>query len=285
MRPAWCRAFKSPRSGRKVSMQINGFDFSVEVDGKRIPEYGHQGKTYVEGRRSRKYQIKFRNNRSERVLVVPSVDGLSVIDGKPATSSSSGYVVEAYSSLTISGWRTSLSEVREFEFSGKGSSFAGKTEGEQNCGVIGAQVFSEVRHYFPSGLHLHTHTIVPLLNDDLWGGTTGKPPGQPYLIRANLMHSGPMKSLSAEPTSTLSATYASNSVNAGAPDFNLGTGYGNAVQDSVRETNFEKSVCVASFELFYSDAKGLAKAGIQVDKSPTLSVFPKAFSGFCKMPD
>lgn len=279
----------------------NGFELAVEVDGRRIPEYGHKGRTYIEGRKLNRYQLKFRNNRAERVLVVPTVDGLSVVDGTLHHAESSGYVVQAYSSLTISGWRTSLSEVRSFEFSDKGTSYSGKTAGHQNCGVIGAAVYAEVKPQ-PSEVHFHhwySHPITvyppptpsyPVItystpswttSVDNSSGLRGEvgPSGPPGATFQNQMSA---KLMSSEPSeSIMYCASASNS----APDFNLGTAFGASMKDQVNEVEFKKGVCLATFEIYYSDRDGLMKDGIQVDKHPELAVFPQAFGGrFCKPP-
>ena len=68
------------------------------------------------------------------------------------------------------------------------------------------------------------------------------------------------------------------------PDFNLGTAFGAPVQDSVNVGSFVRGICLATFEIYYSDKDGLAKDGIQVDKVPELAKFPQAFGGFCKPP-
>lgn len=268
----------------------NGFELSVEVNGRNIPEYGHKGRTYVEGRKFNKYQIRFRNSRAERVLVVPTVDGLSVVDGQPYHENSPGYIVQAYSTLTISGWRTSLSEVRAFEFSDKSGSYAGKTVGQQNCGVIGGRVFSERARVQYQDIHIHhfnwpppTIYTVPNTPYTVWqtphayGGSTGDISLKCSSNAAGLAgRSGPEGSAGVY----MMQCSLSNS----APDFNLGTGYGAPIQDNVIQTQFDKGICLASFEIYYSDRDGLVKDGIQVDKTPELASFPQAFGGFCKLP-
>jgi hypothetical protein len=123
-------------------MKRNDFELSVKIDGSKLPEYGSHGRTYVRGEIGREFTLHFRNNTADRVLARFSVDGLSVLDGKSADRDKSGYICNAYSSIEINGWRTSLDEVRKFEFSSKGKSYAGKTVGTSNCGVIGVQVFA-----------------------------------------------------------------------------------------------------------------------------------------------
>jgi hypothetical protein len=273
-------------------MQNNGFELSVEVNGRNIREHGFQGRSYVEGRKGNRYHIKFKNNRAERVLVVPTVDGLSVVDGNAHHTDSPGYVVQGYSSLTISGWRTSLSEVREFEFGDKGGSVAGKTTGTQNVGVIGALVFAEkpslVFQWVPNQEHHHHHHHYP---PPLYPGPiimryvdhTGSPGEPSYSTCVN--STGPVGQTGPAGDPGISVMYCNTMASASpAPDFNLGTSYGQAIHDSVTKVDFEKGLCLATMELYYSDRDGLIKAGIQVDKSPELASFPRAFGGFCKLP-
>lgn len=268
-------------------MFSNSLELSIEVDGKRIPEFGHRGKTYVEGRPGKNFFIKFRNSRAERVLVIPSVDGLSAIDGKSASQTSSGYVVQAYSSLTIPGWRTSLNEVRDFEFVSKGGSYAGKTAGEQNCGVIGCVIFNEkakilsivehhIHHYPAPSTWIQPCPRPISTTTRLYGAVSGEYACD--LVEKSLQDETPifMGNFSlagdcAQPMGT-------------APDFNLGTAFGNARQDTVREATFDKGIILVTMELYYSDRDGLLKAGIPVDKTPEIAVFPQAFNGFCQPP-
>jgi len=129
-------------------MRYDLFELSVAVPSKhgssKIPEYGHNGLTFVEGRRAQPYTLKLRNDSAQRVLAVVSIDGLNVVDGQPCTPQSRGYVIPAYSTVDIEGWRTSLKEVRQFKFETKEQSYAKGTTGEvQNCGVIAAKFFNE----------------------------------------------------------------------------------------------------------------------------------------------
>jgi hypothetical protein len=262
-------------------MFVNGFELSVEVNGSRIPEYGHKGLTYVAGRKGHYYQIKFRNNRPERVLVVPSVDGLSTVEGQPAHGNSSGYVVQGYSSLTVRGWRTSMTEVRQFEFTDRSGSYAGKTQGQQNCGVIGVLVYAEQ----PPAPVL----VTPVLPYD-W--PTAKPSiFKEYTTCASQGLTASLEETLGTPVErclTSSKHTPAQAFNAccSAPDFNLGTGYGSAATDCVTQAYFQRGLVLATLEIFYSDREGLLKDGIQVDKTPVLAApaHPQAFGGFCKPP-
>jgi hypothetical protein len=65
---------------------------------------------------------------------------------------------------------------------------------------------------------------------------------------------------------------------------NLGTGWGAAEQDSVREVQWENGVTLASMELFYTDADGLKTLGIDTSKAPSLPLAPSFPTGFCRPP-
>jgi hypothetical protein len=279
-------------------MQCNNFELSIEVNGRNIREFGSAGRTYVEGRKNNRYHIKFRNNSSSRVLVVPTVDGLSVVDGNPHHDNSPGYVVQAYSSLTVQGWRTSLAEVREFEFGDKSGSVAGKTAGTQNVGVIGAMVFAEKPKFVfhaPTEHHHHHHYPMPVYPsgpitiryaDPGYTTCVDNTTGLVDMNATLKCSSGIPGNVGPAGAPGVSVMYCNSlgASNAPAPDFNLGTTYGQAIQDSVTKVDFEKGLCLATMEIYYSDRDGLLKAGIQVDKAPELASFPQAFGGFCKLP-
>lgn len=130
-------------------MKYDLFELSVAVPSKhgstKIPEYGVKGLTFVEGRRGQKFTLKLRNDAAQRVMAVISIDGLSVLDGEPCTDRSRGYVIPAYSTVEIEGWRSSLHKIHEFTFEAKEQSYAkgSETNSTQNCGVIAAKFFSE----------------------------------------------------------------------------------------------------------------------------------------------
>ena len=81
-----------------------------------LPVYRYQGRFYVAGQPGHRYQIHLRNVEGERVLSVISVDGVNAISGDTADWSQTGYVLGAYTSTDIRGWRKSLSQVADFVF-------------------------------------------------------------------------------------------------------------------------------------------------------------------------
>lgn len=122
------------------------YEACVLVNDKPITEVVHNGRTFIEGRRNSNYELYFRNNSSGRILVIPSVDGLSVTDGKPCGVQSSGYVVEAWSSITIPGWKVDGGTAAKFNFKPQrhGQTYAEASgQDESNQGVVGFMVFRE----------------------------------------------------------------------------------------------------------------------------------------------
>lgn len=109
-----------------------------------LRSYHSKGKRYVVGRRNAKYSISLKNNSRSRLEVVVSVDGLDVVDGKPASLRKRGYILAPEQTVEIRGWRSSEEEVASFMFSPVGGSYSHLKHGEtRNIGVVGLAVFTE----------------------------------------------------------------------------------------------------------------------------------------------
>ena len=99
---------------------------------------------YVEGRSGSTYSIAIKNCCKSRVQVVLSVDGLDVLDGKPASTKRRGYVISPGDTVEIKGFRTSYEAVAAFKFSSVSQSYANTRHGDtRNVGVIGLAAFLE----------------------------------------------------------------------------------------------------------------------------------------------
>src|SRR5579872_1576902 len=117
---------------------------SILVNGKKLKQYSHQGKTFIESRIGTEYTIEIKNNTAGRVLAVTSVDGLCVLTGEPCTEKSRGYIIDPYSPLVIKGFRYSDTEVGAFKFDKKEKSYAKETQDkEAQCGIIGVRIYQE----------------------------------------------------------------------------------------------------------------------------------------------
>ena len=111
--------------------------------GRTLPIYEHEGRLYVAGEPRHHYELRVRNSSAARVLAVTSVDGVNVITGQTAAQEQSGYVLSAYDSVRIEGWRKSLEEVATFYFTKLADSYAARTGRPNDVGVIGVALFRE----------------------------------------------------------------------------------------------------------------------------------------------
>lgn len=102
------------------------------------------GKSYIVGEPGHRYTIVVKNRTDLRFEVVMSVDGLDVLDGKSASFSKRGYLVEPHGELEVDGWRQSTDAVAAFRFGSVRGSYAGQKTGDtRNVGVIGFAFFHE----------------------------------------------------------------------------------------------------------------------------------------------
>lgn len=115
----------------------------VDDAGHTLPGLSAGGRTLIVGEDNQRYRIVVRNGTTARFEVVASVDGLDVIDGKPADPSRRGYIVDPHDTLVIDGFRTSDANVAAFRFGRVADSYAAQTSGDRNVGVVGLAIFSE----------------------------------------------------------------------------------------------------------------------------------------------
>ena len=77
--------------------------------------------------------------------IVLSVDGLDVIDGRPASFGKRGYILNPHQKLVVEGFRQSTEAVAAFRFGPVRESYAAeKYHNTRNVGVIGITLFNEV---------------------------------------------------------------------------------------------------------------------------------------------
>lgn len=139
-------------------MHSNNYSLEVLVNGRPVQEYYKDSKSFIEAREGTEYTLRFRNNSWKRVLAVFSVDGVEVLKGKAASQADNGYIVDAFYSIEIKGYRIDEETVAAFKFSSGTQSYAvvvgaektnpktGETHQEKtdrNNGVIGVRVFEE----------------------------------------------------------------------------------------------------------------------------------------------
>lgn len=126
------------------SVQRPAGDIDILVNGVAQPRYAHKGRWYVEALKGREYAIRIRNPYSVRVGVALSVDGLNTIDARQTTADAARkWILAPYETVTISGWQTSRTEARRFEFTTEEQSYGQALGKTANLGVISAVFFKE----------------------------------------------------------------------------------------------------------------------------------------------
>lgn len=240
-------------------MLKTNYEIEVIVHGSPAKEYLHDNKYYIEGREGSAFSIRMKNNSGQRALFIPTVDGLSVMNGKEASFKSRGYIIDAYQSVTIDGWRTSDDKIAEFFFSSASQSYANKMGKAGNLGVIGCAVFKEKpTTRDPEWLMCNGTGIASLGKMDLSGSDNTI-----MLCASQLDYSG---------TTTTTK--------------GLGTGFGQEKYSPVIKVQFEKEdYPVATFSIYYNTRENLKAMGVEFKKP--LYVTPSAFpneDGYCEKP-
>jgi hypothetical protein len=134
-----------PRAGVSASPVGHAAgEVDILVDGAPQPRYAHDGRWYVEARKGREYAIRLRNPYPVRVAVALAVDGLNTIDARETTAADARkWVLGAYQTVTISGWQTSQTEARRFEFTTEARSYGQALGKTANLGIVSAVFFKE----------------------------------------------------------------------------------------------------------------------------------------------
>lgn len=116
----------------------------IVVDGAPQRRYHHAGRWYIEAHKGREYAIRLTNPYAVRVAVALSVDGLNTIDARQTTAAGARkWVLNPYQTVTISGWQTSQTEARRFEFTTEERSYGQALGKTGNLGIISAVFFKE----------------------------------------------------------------------------------------------------------------------------------------------
>lgn len=261
-------------------MLKSNYELEVLVNGHPAKEYFHKNKHYMEGKQGSRFSLRMKNNSNEKALFIPSIDGLSIMDGNEASFSSRGYVINAHDSLTVEGWRTSKDKVAEFYFSSQEESYADKTKKGDNIGIIGCAVFKErvvkkeyIHYPYPyyigcncnyNHCNHHINTLTTTGGYSTLNNLTG------------LTTSTGSSGISMAASSTSSANYSMSS---------LGTGFGDDKYSPTTTVGFDKeSNPIEVFQLLYNTRENLKAIGVEFKKPMyiTPSAFPK--EEYCKRP-
>lgn len=114
-----------------------------DESGRPLAGYMVNERLYVLGSGGQRYTILLENTTPVRFEAVVSVDGLDVINGRPAAMGFRGYIIPAHGQIAIDGFRQDAGHVAAFRFGTVGDSYAAQTGSARNVGVIGVALFSE----------------------------------------------------------------------------------------------------------------------------------------------
>lgn len=272
-----CAAAPLP-AGAPLRDRAGGYEVEVLVDGNVAPTYAHDGESYVMGQLGARYTLRVHNNSGRRIEAVVSVDGRDVIDGKPAElRGKRGYLVPAYGTVDIDGWRISRAEAAAFRFSTVPESYAARTGSAREVGVIGVAVFPEryvappPRRPLPIYPRYYEDELAP--RDGFGGlGRSQKAPSSDAAEPAPAPSSAPAprsrqedQPMSAESSRGYDRAPEKKSARARS---GLGTEYGEAVSSPTYEVEFVRanpSRPALVLGLRYNDRDGLIAIGIDVD--------------------
>jgi len=116
-----------------------------DQSGRMLPGLIVGDRWFVVDEEGRRYSIVVRNRSDFRLEIVLSVDGLDVIDGRPASFRKRGYIVNPHRKLVVEGFRQSTEAVAAFRFGPVRESYASeKYHNTRNVGIIGIALFNEV---------------------------------------------------------------------------------------------------------------------------------------------
>lgn len=265
-----CAAAMPAHAGTLIDMSI------VDRDtGETLTTYQRRGKTYVAGTPGHRYSIRLSNRSGARVMTVLSVDGVNAVSGETAGTSQNGYVLDAFQSTEILGWRKSLDEIAQFNFTALPHSYAAQTGRPANVGVIGVAVFTE------------RVPVIAYRDEAKLAKPAPAPPSANRMeaessadaMASNADAAAPMEAAKGAARESRSARVQSQSL---AKAERLGTGHGAREGSRVTTTSFERSSSrpAEQIGIWYDSYRNLVASGVIVTRpiaSAEPNPFPNAF--------
>lgn len=270
-----CAAPRLPAGAYPLRAAGGGYELQVLVDGVPTRTFEHAGESFVMGQMGARYTLRVVNHTGRRIEAVVSVDGRDAIDGKTAdVRTKRGYLVPAWGTADIDGWRVSQAEAAAFRFTSVADSYAGRTGSARDVGVIGVAVFPE-QYVAPRPVY------VPRPRHYEWdyndGGLGYAPKGRIDAERGEAQADDALAKKSSRGAAPAPAAPADRSAVADAPSSaapapsrrpGLGTEFGEAVSSPIREVAFTRANATRPSVVLgvrYNDRDGLMALGIDVD--------------------
>ena len=252
----------------------NLLDLSV-VDrdtGETLTTYVQSGKLYVPGTPGHRYAVRLSNRTGGRLLAVLSVDGVNAVSGETASANQSGYVLDAWQSTEINGWRKNLNEIAQFNFTSLPNSYAAQTGRPANVGVIGVAVYTERNDRWIADQRIQR---------------APQPSSRPWARDSESRDEAPSESVTGAAKSSANEAKAdAASPHSMARRERLGTGHGDREYSRVGTTRFERASLLPAetLAIWYDSYRNLAARGI-VPRRPIASREPNPFpNGFVADP-
>ena len=286
---------------------MHNVSMHVQVNGRACKEYTHKGMSFIEARSGTNYTVKIKNDNPYRVMAVLSVDGLDVVTGKPAEETNTGYIIDAYSSLDVKGYRISDDNSASFIFTSKGKSYVQQAKSNAtNAGVIGLRTFKEKLSYYsgwnitagsgigsvtvPTTLGNYTINTVPCTytvgntTANVTATTTAANNCSNYFNSTSVSNtnlnasSGILRSMNVSSDTSKPLSH---------KQFDTGTGWGSKLEDKVTRVSFEKGDMLVEMSVYYASKEALVEMGVDLQNTPKIAkepVMPKAFGNYCTPP-
>jgi len=127
-------------------MRVDDYEFAVMIGGKPVKESSDResGVVWIPAVKGQEFDLVVQNRSDDRIEAVISVDGLSVMNGRPGSLRTRGYVLNDGSHLMIPGWRVDDETVARFAFGSVSEGYAARMGfTPRNIGVIACAVFAE----------------------------------------------------------------------------------------------------------------------------------------------
>lgn len=269
------------KSSVVLARQLNMFE--IQINGKSVRRYSHQGNHYIDGRVGTEYSIKLQNNFSTRKLFVISVDGINVISGKPATDDPhNGYIVEGYDSMNLIGYRIDNENVASFKFVDSSKSYSKDITGSSsNVGVIGVRMYDELTKKMP--FKKDSFWGYPNTTDDTW-----RRYDLTWTTSETKTINPVCQTYSADSMSYMTSTTTNiSNLASKTADFDIGTGWGKKQTQKVKEIEFNTGPLASTSIVYYATKKQLQKMGIDVSSEKKIKKsLPSAFGEvkYCPIP-
>jgi hypothetical protein len=265
------------QAGLKCAKAEPPYEITLEDEfGNQLPSYPQRGETFSLGREGQRYNVRIHNRSGRRIEAVVSVDGRDVLSGQPGDfKHQRGYIVPAYGSVVIDGFRQSLDSVAAFRFTSPGDSYSSRMGTPENVGVIGAAIFPEAPR--PAVAYPRPYRAYPESNyyrDGRGAGGGGLGSAGPRSAPPAPAERKGGRDKSAAPAASAPAReseargYAESSRD---DSSNIGTEYGETTHSQVSEVTFKRarhSSPERVLTMRYDDHQGLVARGILPRPTP-----------------